>query len=165
MLFLGLILSILVATVGMLSCVTLKRKFAKGNPKTPSVSTLIRRFDTIDSRDAVGTTVTAPPKRAQTKTESRHVKNPTSSKNRNMTGAPSRSLAHCCSESSRGYEPPVEPNELEHSYRDRITSEHLYIELLWWHYIFPKAIIHCWITFVCKWLNLYRLPDLESISK
>lgn len=134
MLFLELTLAVLVATVAVFSCITLKRKFAKESTKTPSVSALIRRFDTGESKEPAGTTVTSPPRRVQTKTESHHIQSAPLPQNKHMSGAPPRSPSpyRTCVESSRGYKPRLQPNEREHSYRESITSEHVYIELTWW---------------------------------
>lgn len=157
MLFLGLILAVLavlVATVAVFSCITLKRKFAKESTKTPSVSTLIRRFDAGESKEPAGTTVTSLPRRVQTKAGSHHIQSASLPQNKHMTGAPPRSPSpyRTCAESSRGYEPPIQPNEREHSYRESITSEHLYIELTWWEIFLLKVyiVVTLLFTFVCS---------------
>lgn len=109
----------------------MNRKFGKESMKTPSVSTLIKRFDTGESNEQAGTTVTSPPRRVQTKAKSHHLQSAPHTLNKHISGAPPRSPSpfRKCTESSQSYEPPIKPNESEHSYRESTTSDHVYIEL------------------------------------
>lgn len=116
----------------------MNRKFGKESMKTPSVSTLIKRFDTGESNEPAGTTVTSPPRRVQTKAKSHHLQSAPHTLNKHISGAPPRSPSpfRKCTESSQSYEPPIKPNESEHSYRESTTSDHVYIELCWWEIIY-----------------------------
>lgn len=109
----------------------MNRKFGKESMKTPSVSTLIKRFDTGESNEPAGTTVTSPPRRVQTKAKSHHLQSAPLTQNKHISGAPPRSPSpfRKCTEPPQSYEPPIKPNESEHSYRESTTSDHVYIEL------------------------------------
>lgn len=109
----------------------MNRKFGKESMKTPSVSTLIKRFDTGESNEPAGTTVTSPPRRVQTKAKSHHLQSAPLTQNKHISGAPPRSPSpfRKCTEPPQRYEPPIKPNESEHSYRESTTSDHVYIEL------------------------------------
>uniref|UniRef100_K1RLT9 Uncharacterized protein n=1 Tax=Magallana gigas TaxID=29159 RepID=K1RLT9_MAGGI len=94
--------------------------------KTPSVSTLIKRFDTGESNEPAGTTVTSPPRRVQTKAKSHHLQSAPLTQNKHISGAPPRSPSpfRKCTEPPQSYEPPIKPNESEHSYRESTTNDH-----------------------------------------
>lgn len=116
----------------------MNRKFGKESMKTPSVSTLIKRFDTGESNEPAGTTVTSPPRRVQTKAKSHHLQSAPLTQNKHISGATPRSPSpfRKCTEPPQSYEPPIKPNESEHSYRESTTSDHVYIELCWWEIIY-----------------------------
>lgn len=136
----------------------MNRKFGKESMKTPSVSTLIKRFDTGESNEPAGTTVTSPPRRVQTKAKSHHLQSAPHTLNKHISGAPPRSPSpfRKCTEPPQRYEPPIKPNESEHSYRESTTSDHVYIELCWWEIIYwMYTCILCWYT-----LSHWRIQDL-----
>nr|XP_022313718.1 uncharacterized protein LOC111118469 [Crassostrea virginica] len=137
MLILGFILSLIVVGVGLISCVTLKRKFSEKNKKSPSVSTLVKKFDGDKTENPPNKDRTLPPPKNNKKSSQESVHS-----QRLMQRPPAELPATpgACSETSRKYESYDYPNGPEHPYRglrgkSGVTSgsyrlsDHVYIDL------------------------------------